>query len=300
MQEMRRPTEPGRKQEGGPVLNIDLHIHTTASDGTLRPAQVVEEARGAGLAVIALADHDTTDGIDEAVEAGQQLGVEVIPGVEISAEDPRGDVHILGYWMDYHHPDFQSFLRRPRSARPERIAQMCARLTALGLPVAPEEVHAVAGDASSVGRPHLARVLLEKGYVENMEDAFSRYLRQGCPAYVKRFKNPTLESIEHIHAGGGISVIAHPGLVEDPSLVDTLIRQGVMGIEGYCHTHTQATTERFLALARAHELIVTGGSDYHGAMLEQSFRLGDLKVPYACYEALRAAKKRIRMRGGRP
>lgn len=280
-------------------MNVDLHIHSNASDGTLRPSEVVEEARSAGLAVIALADHDTTDGVAEAVEAGRRLGVEVVPGVEISAEDPRGDIHILGYWMDYASPDFQAFLARPRSARPARIAEMCARLAALGMPVTPEEVQAVAGNASSVGRPHLARVLLDKGYVRSMEDAFRLYLREGCPAYVKRFKNPTGESIERIHASGGVSVIAHPGLVADPSLVDTLIAQGAMGIEVYCHTHGPAATRRFLALARRHGLLVTGGSDYHGAMLEKSFRLGDLKVPYACHERLKAAKERIDAGRGR-
>lgn len=281
-------------------MNIDLHIHTNASDGTLSPTQVVEEARDAGLAVIALADHDTTDGVAEAVESGRRHDVEVVPGVEISAEDPRGEVHILGYWMDYASPAFQSFLLRPRSVRPARIAEMCAKLTALGLPVTPEEVQAVAGDASSVGRPHLARVMLQKGYVENMEDAFRLYLREGCPAYVKRFKNPAGESIDRIHACGGISVIAHPGLIQDPALVDTLIRQGVMGIEAYCHTHDAATADRFAALARRHGLLVTGGSDYHGEMLQKTFKLGDLKVPYACYEALAAAKKRVDARPSRP
>ena len=274
-------------------MNIDLHIHTNASDGTLRPEQVIKEAHDAGLKVIALADHDTTDGVAEAVQAGERYGVVVVPGVEISAEHPLGDVHILGYWMDYASAAFQTFLRRPRSARPARIAEMCAKLTALGLPVTPEEVRIVAGEASSVGRPHLARVLLEKGYVQNMEDAFRLYLREGCPAYVKRFKNPAEESIEHIHASGGISVIAHPGLIKEPSLVDTLIGQGVMGIEVYCHTHNGTMTERFLALARRHRLLVTGGSDYHGDMLEQTFRLGDLKVSYACYEELKAAKQRM-------
>ncbi len=274
-------------------MNIDLHIHTTASDGTLSPTQVVREAGCAGLTVISLADHDTTDGISEARESQKENGVEVVPGVEISAEDPRGDVHILGYYMDYDSPAFQSFLLRPRSARPARIAEMCEKLTALGLAVTSGEVQAVAGSASSVGRPHLARVLLNKGYIENMEDAFRLYLREGCPAYVKRFKNPAKESIEHIHACGGISIIAHPGLCEDPGLVDALIDQGVMGIEVYCHDHDEAKVDHFSRLARQHGLLITGGSDYHGEMLEKTFKLGALQVPYTCFEALKAAKERI-------
>jgi predicted metal-dependent phosphoesterase TrpH len=281
-------------------LNIDLHIHTNASDGTLSPTQVLREAGEADLAVIALADHDTTDGIAEAREAQREIGVEVVPAVEISAEHSRGDVHILGYWMEYESSAFQSFLRRPRSARPARIAEMCEKLTALGLAVTPDEVQAVAGSASSVGRPHLARVMLDKGYIETMEDAFRLYLREGCPAYVKRFKNPAKEALKHIHACGGISVIAHPGLCDDPGIVDSLIDQGVMGIEAYCHEHDEAMTDRFIALARQHGLLITGGSDYHGAMLQQTFKLGDLQVPYTCYEELKAAKEQIDAARGRP
>jgi 3',5'-nucleoside bisphosphate phosphatase len=275
------------------VSNIDLHIHSTASDGTLRPAQVVEEAGRAGLSVIALADHDTTDGIAEALAASETNRVEVVPAVEISAEHPLGDVHLLGYWMDHESPAFQAFLLRPRSARPARIEAMCAKLSEMGMPVTPQEVYAVAGGESSVGRPHLARVLLNKGYIEHMDDAFRLYLRKGCPAYVKRFKNGSQESIETIHACGGISVIAHPGLLEDPGLVEALIDQGVMGIEAYCHEHGPDAVERFLALARRHDLLVTGGSDFHGEMLQKTFRLGDLQVPYACHEELKAAKERI-------
>lgn len=275
-------------------MNIDLHIHSNASDGTLSPEQVVRAACRANLAVIALADHDTTDGVDEALSAARREGgVTVVPAVEISAEHPRGDVHILGYFMDYKSPAFQSFLRRPRSARPERIEAMCEKLTALGLPVTAGEVRAVAGKASSVGRPHLARVMLNKGYIEHMDDAFRLYLREGKPAYVKRFKNPARESIERIHACGGISVIAHPGLCEDPGIVEDLIEEGVMGIEAYCHDHDQAKEDHFSGLARRHGLLITGGSDYHGEMLEKTFRLGDLKVPYACYEALEAARARM-------
>jgi len=272
-------------------VNIDLHIHSTASDGTLSPTQVVREAVQARLQVIALADHDTTDGVGEALSAARKEGgVDVVPAVEISAEHPRGDVHILGYFMDYESPAFQSFLRRPRSARPARIAEMCRKLTDLGLAVTPEEVNEVAGGAASVGRPHLARVLLNKGYIDNMEDAFRLYLREGKPAHVKRFKNPARESIEQIHACGGISVIAHPGLYDDPGLVDSLIDEGVMGIEVYCHDHDRARVEHYAQVARRHGLLITGGSDYHGAMLEKTFRLGDLQVPYACYEALVAAR----------
>jgi len=274
-------------------LNIDLHIHTNASDGTLSPSEVVRESAEAGLKVISIADHDTTDGVPEALQAQGRYGIEVIPGVEVSATDPMGEVHLLGYWMDYEDPAFRLFLHKPRSSRPDRIVGMCKALTGLGLPVDPAEVFALAGEKGAVGRAHLARVMLTKGYVGNMDEAFDRYLSSRGPAYVERFKNSTEETLSMIHGCGGISVIAHPGLVRNPELINRLVEQGVMGIEAFCHEHDRDQTERFSRLADEHGLLITGGSDYHGDMLDQTFKLGDLKVPYPCYEKLREARDRI-------
>ena len=274
-------------------LNIDLHIHTTASDGSLTPTQIVQEAGQAGLGVISVADHDTTSGVAEALEAQGAHGVIVVPGVEISASHPSGEAHILGYWMDHDDPAFQAFLERPRSTRGPRIIEMCKRLHNLGLEVRAEEVFEEAGGAESVGRPHLAKVLLTKGYVKDMEEAFRCYLTQGAPAYVKRIKNSTADTIAAIHRCGGISVIAHPGLLEDPGLVESLIREGVMGIEVLCHEHDSAASERYSEMADRNGLLKTGGSDYHGDMLGKSFRLGDLQVPYRFYLELKEAKARI-------
>jgi len=277
-------------------VNIDLHIHTTASDGTLTPAQVVREAARAGLSVIAIADHDTTDGVPEALEAGRDAGIVVIPAVEVSTTAPEGDAHILGYWMEFEDPRFQSFLRRPREERPQRIAAMCAKLNALGVSVDPADVYREAGGRETVGRPHLARVLLERGYVASMDDAFRLYLGRGKPGYAERFKNSARDAIRTIQACGGIPVLAHPGLDERPGLVDSLIREGILGLEVYCPDHGPEDTERFRALAERHGLFATGGSDYHGEMLEKSFRLGDLRVPYSCYERLKEARDRIAAR----
>jgi len=274
-------------------LNIDLHIHTTASDGSLTPAQVVQEARQAGLSVISIADHDTTSGVAEALEAQDAHDVVVVPGVEISASHPSGEAHILGYWMDHDDPAFQAFLERPRSTRGPRIIEMCKCLRDLGLEVQAEEVFEEAGSKEAVGRPHLAKVLLAKGYVKDMEEAFRGYLTQGAPAYVKRIKNSTAETIAAIHRCGGISVIAHPGLLKDPGLVESLIREGVMGIEVLCHEHDSAAAERYSEMADRNGLLKTGGSDYHGDMLEKSFRLGDLQVPYSFYLEMKEAKARI-------
>jgi predicted metal-dependent phosphoesterase TrpH len=274
-------------------LNIDLHIHTTASDGTLSPAQVVEEARQAGLSVISIADHDTTGGVGEALAAQVAGGVIVVPGVEISASHPLGEAHILGYYVDHENPAFQTFLERPRSTRGPRIIEMCRCLRGLGLEVEAEEVFEEAGGADAVGRPHLAKVLLAKGYVKDMEEAFRGYLAKGAPAYVKRIKNRTAETIGAIHRFGGVSVIAHPGLLKDPGLIDSLIREGAMGIEVLCHEHDSTAVERYSEMADRHGLLKTGGSDYHGGMLEKPFRLGDLKVPYPFYLGLEEARARI-------
>ncbi len=272
-------------------MNIDLHIHTNASDGSLSPAEVVKEAVEAGLAVISIADHDTTSGVKEAIETQTGNDIIIIPGVEVSATDPRGDAHILGYWIDFAEGSpFQAFLQEPFSSRPSRIIEMCRKLTDLGLPVTPEEVTEEAGGKGSIGRPHLARVMLKKGYIEDMEEAFQRYLTRGKPAYVERFKNTAAETISRIHECGGISVIAHPGLIDDPQLVPALIEQGIMGLEAYCHEHDQDMVDKLLQLAEQHNLLVTGGSDYHGEMLDQTFKLGDLQVPYECYEELTKAR----------
>ncbi|MEW6440324.1 MAG: PHP domain-containing protein [bacterium] len=275
------------------VPNIDLHIHTNASDGTLTPSQVVAEAHAAGLAVISITDHDTTAGLQEAVRTARARQIVLVPGVEISATHPAGEAHILGYWVDYEDAAFQEFLSSPLSTRSPRIAEMCKLLDALGLPVDPEEVFREAEEAASVGRPHIARVMLRKGYVTTMDEAFDRFLGEGQPAYVKRFKNTTADTIAMIHASKGVSVIAHPGLIRNPALITSLIREGVMGIEVYCHDHDPEKVRVLAALAEEHGLVVTGGSDYHGKMLEKTFRLGDLRVPYACYSRLEEARERL-------
>ena len=276
-------------------MNIDLHIHTTASDGTLTPAQVVREAARAGLRVLSITDHDTMSGVAEAVAAQDTYDVIVVPGVEISASHPSGEVHILGYWVDPADPAFQAFLERPRSTRAPRIIEMCERLRGIGLEVRPEEVFEEAGGRDAVGRPHLARVLLAKGYVSDMEEAFRNYLKEGTPGYVKRAKNTTADTIAMIHRCGGISVIAHPGLLKDPGLVDHLIQEGAMGIEVLCHEHDDDAVKRYSELADRNGLLKTGGSDYHGDMLERPYRLGDLKVPYPFYLELKEARDRGRL-----
>ncbi len=274
-------------------MNVDLHIHTTASDGSLSPTRAVSEAAAAGLSVLSITDHDTTSGVAEALAAQESHGVIVVPGVEISASHPLGDAHILGYWMEYEDPAFQAFLEKPRSSRTSRIVEMCRRLTRIGLEVRPEEVFAQKEGEQAVGRPHLAKVMLAKGYVKDMDEAFERYLTEGGPAYVKRVKNSTAETIAMIHRCGGISVIAHPGLINDPGLVECLLQEGARGIEVLCHEHDADAVGRFSDLADRRGLLKTGGSDYHGDMLEKPFRLGDLKVPYRFYLELEEARRRI-------
>jgi predicted metal-dependent phosphoesterase TrpH len=260
----------------------------------MSPSEVVVEAASRGLQVISITDHDTTDGLEEALEAGRRHRMTVIPGVEISSTDPQEEVHILGYYMDFRAPGFQKFLEGPRLARPKRIIEMCEMIARLGMNVSPEEVFDEAGGIESVGRPHLAKVMLRKGYVSSMDEAFDRFLANGTPGYVKRFKNTVDKTLEVVHAYYGISVIAHPGLLKDQAVIPNLVDKGVMGIEVYCHEHSQSMVKRFLQIAKQANLLVTGGSDYHGDMLEKPFHLGDLKVPSSCYKALEKAAKKIR------
>jgi predicted metal-dependent phosphoesterase TrpH len=219
--------------------------------------------------------------------------ITVIPGVEISATDPKGEVHILCYYMDFLSPGFQQFLEGPRSSRSGRIVEMCERLVSCGVHISPDEVFEEAGGIEAVGRPHLAKVMLKKKYVSSMEEAFERFLAEGTPGYVKRSKNTVDNTLEVLHAHHGISVIAHPGLIKDQGIISDLVAKGVMGIEVYCHDHDQRMVDRYLQIAHEANLLVTGGSDYHGDMLEKPFRLGDLKVPPTCHEALQQAAQRI-------
>jgi predicted metal-dependent phosphoesterase TrpH len=192
---------------------IDLHTHTTASDGSFPPAEVMGMAEQAGLAAVAITDHDTTDGVGEALAAGEKMRVEVVPGVELSVNHARlGSLHILGYWIQTSHPDLAVRLESIRGGRDQRNQKILARLADLGCPLDLFEVQAIAG-GEVIGRPHLAQAMIKHDYVKSTQEAFDRYLARGKPAYMERDRMSSAEAIDRIHRAGGVAVWAHPGLI---------------------------------------------------------------------------------------
>ncbi|WP_237163251.1 PHP domain-containing protein [Paenibacillus sp. BIHB 4019] len=254
------------------MRQADLHTHTTASDGTGSPSYNVQLAKAAGLAAIAITDHDTMAGVEEALAEGERLGITVVPGVELSTVADGQDIHVLGYYANWRDPLWQQRLTGLRSVRDKRNELIVAKLVELGIDITLEEVTAVAlehsGDAAggkTVGRPHIAELLIRKGAVSTMREAFDRYLASGSAAYVNPPRVNPYEAITWIKEAGGVSVLAHPGLYSNDELVEELIRSGgVQGIEVYHSDHGPQEEARYLQLAEQYGLIVTGGSDYHG------------------------------------
>lgn len=275
-------------------MRIDLHAHTTASDGLLAPEQLVALARDAGVGVLAVTDHDTTDGLDAAIAAGRRLGVEVIPAVEINTDVEALEVHVLGYFIDHRLPWLQEFLGRLRAGRVDRAARMVEKLNALGIPVRFERVREIADGA--VGRPHVARALVEVGAVRSVEEAFAKYIGRAGPAYVERMKVTPEEAVQVILRAGGIPVLAHPGWGSLDGLIPSLVRAGLEGLEVYYPDHTPAMVTHFLEVAARHGLLVTGGTDFHGD-LPRGVGLGRQYVPPEVVDRLRtrAAEKRARL-----
>jgi predicted metal-dependent phosphoesterase TrpH len=243
---------------------IDLHMHSTASDGTLLVDDLMKLASEVGLKTLALTDHDTTAALDRAQEVGQALGLEVIPGIELSAEYGGKEVHVLGYFLEYQDATFQQNLEKFRFNRYGRAEAIVAKLAALGMPLDYKRVLEIAGDAAPQ-RPHIAEALKERGYVETVREAFDRFISNDGPAYVYSEKVTTEQAIELIRSVGGLAVLAHPTYVTDMEAVVALAaRAGAAGIETHYGTYTEETIERILGLARRYDLVPTGGSDFHG------------------------------------
>lgn len=264
---------------------VDLHIHTTASDGQYAPAEVVRLAHALGLSVIAITDHDTTDGVDEALAAAEGAALQVIPGVEISTDIPRSEVHLLGYYVAYREPSFQAKLALFRDSRLNRAQRMVAKLARMGLPLEWRRIRQIAG-AASVGRPHIARALVERGYVGSIDEAFDRYINRNGPAYVERMKVSPVEAVQLILEAGGIPVIAHP--LYESHLVPELARHGLLGVEAYYNGYTPDEIHFLVGLAAKHGLLVTGGSDFHGEEIQPDHLLGSVMVPQTVVTSLEA------------
>ncbi|MBI4188734.1 MAG: PHP domain-containing protein [Chloroflexi bacterium] len=274
------------------VSGVDLHIHSTASDGKLSPAEVVRKAADSGLTVIAITDHDTVNGIAEALEAAKAFPrLKVIPGIEISTDTDKGEVHVLGYFIDYTHPELRAALQRMINSRRERAQKMIAKLKNLGLPIEWKRVQEIAG-TGTVGRPHIAQAMLEKGYISTIKEAFTRYISWNGPAYAERTKMTPAEIVALILRVNGVPVLAHPLTADDPeTLVMKLKEHGLVGIEVYYDGCTSAEIKRLLGLAKRYSLIATGGSDYHGIDANTETMIGGSNVPIEAAERLIALAK---------
>ncbi|SDT42452.1 hypothetical protein SAMN05444162_4234 [Paenibacillaceae bacterium GAS479] len=251
------------------LILADLHLHTTASDGVDEPSGVVRIAAERGLAAIAITDHDTMDGVQEAVHEAKRLGLIVIPGIELSTASEGRDIHVLGYGMDHSNVQWQERLRLQGSVRQRRNEALLNKLRELGIGLTLQEVEAVAsaagGSPVSLGRPHFAAALVASGAAASIRDAFDRYLGEGAPAYVSQPRITPEEGIAWITEAGGVPVLAHPGLYGRDELVERLAVGGLLkGIEALHPDHSEEQERSYAALAERYELLVTGGSDYHG------------------------------------
>lgn len=245
---------------------FDLHIHTTASDGSLPPRQVVRAANALGLAGIAITDHDTIEGIPDALQEGLLCNLQIFPGVELSTEFAGRDIHILGYFMDFDLKWLEEKLLFLQQKRQQRMRQIIQKLNDYGFCLQVEDVfkYSIAG---SVGRPHVAMAMVEKGYVDSIKEAFDNYLGKNCVGYVERYKISALEAIATIHRCHGVAVLAHPGLIVDQSLLPALLELNFDGIEVNHPDHKAVDKKRYQKLAKQHHLAVTGGSDFHASHL---------------------------------
>ena len=280
---------------------IDLHCHTTASDGALSPSALVGRAARVGVQTIAITDHDTVAGVAEALDAGRHFGVEVIPGVEINTDVPSSEVHILGYFLNYTDEVLLASLARLQESRIGRAHRMAEVLTSLGAPVDVNRILALAHDGS-VGRPHVAQALIEAGHVHSYAEAFERYIGRNSPAYVDRMKFTPANAVDVIRKAGGLPVLAHPVFYDRlggirtalplDEMLPPLVEAGLGGLEVYYRGYDAITIEYLLAATRRYGLVATGGTDFHGPRSIDP-DVGGIHVPRKVLRRLREAWERL-------
>ena len=265
----------------------DLHIHSNASDGRYSPAEIVNMAAAAGLTIMALTDHDTIDGLAPALEAAKAFpALRLIPGVELSTDTTGGEVHVLGYFIDYTNQEFKASLERMRNSRAIRTEKMIAKLKELGCDVELAMVREIAGNGA-LGRAHVAQALLEKGYITSFKEAFTKYIGRNGPAYVAREKLKPAEAVQLILKVHGLPVLAHPFTTLNPeTIVKELKMSGLAGMEVYYAGYLPAETNNLLNLAQKYDLIPTGGTDYHGIDTASEMTIGGTDVPMLFVEKL--------------
>jgi 3',5'-nucleoside bisphosphate phosphatase len=273
---------------------IDLHSHTTASDGELSPEDLVARARTSGVTILAVTDHDTVRALARAQAAAEAQGIRLVPGIEVSTEAAGREIHILGHFVDPTEPGLASFSDRLAGERAERMGRMVARMNQLGFPLTLAEVEGIAAGAH-LGRPHLALALLARGYVTSSREAFDRFLGDGKPGYVDRFRLPAEEAISMLHRAGGTATLAHPGSSKvNPHTLEQLARVGLDGLEVFHPDHVPSQRDAFLRQANALGLTPTAGSDYHGPRVTPDRSLGMVSLDPSHFGRLeaRAASRR--------
>jgi len=268
---------------------VDLHLHTNASDSTFTVKELLDMAKSVGLAAIGITDHDSVDSIDEGIEIGKKLGIEVVPGVELSAEENGMEVHILGYFIDWKDNEFLNKLRILRESRLDRAKKIIKKLNDLNIGIKIEDVLKLTDSNTSVGRLHIARALKDGSYISDIREAFQKYIGHNGPAYVKKYFISPIEAVSMIKKIGGIPVLAHPGVLNNDELIFKLIPFGLAGIEVYHSEHSTSNVEHYSELARKNNLLITGGSDCHG-LGKGKVLIGTVLIPYHFLDSLKKYK----------
>jgi hypothetical protein len=271
---------------------IDLHAHTTASDGALSPGELVRLAKDCGVSVLAVTDHDTLAGIPAAMTEGRRVGLQIVPGAEVTAYVDDLEVHLLGHFVDPDDVRLNEFLASSRDDRIRRVRRMIDKLWALGLPVDADEILTQA-PGSSVGRPHLAQAMVRRGYVASVQEAFDRFLTPGKPAHVERSRIPATEVISAIKRAGGVPSLAHPGVYGQDDIIPRLVEQGLVGLEVHHPDHGAEAIFRYERMRLRYELLAVGGSDYHGTAGLRLSTPGKPSISETDFEQLSAAAHRI-------
>lgn len=266
-------------------MDCDLHIHTTYSDGLLTPEEVVEKAKELDLSAIAIADHDAVGGIERAKKVGKVYDLEVVPCVELSCLFDNIDIHLLGYFLDYRNPELLDFLEKVQRQRLERAKKIIGKLSDQGIKIEMERVLAIAG-SGSVGRPHIAQILLEEGYVNDLNEAFMKFIGYHCPAYVPKMEIDLPGGIALIKKYQGVPILAHPGTYPRDKVIPEAIAAGIMGIEVWHPEHNPVEIQSLLMIAKKENLLVTGGSDCHGGRKGEVL-IGKVRIPDAYLQKLK-------------
>ncbi len=269
------------------MQNIDLHIHTIYSDGTWAPNEVVLRAKRLNLAAISITDHDSVAGLKEAMAAGKKLGIEIVPGVEMSTDAGEDEIHILGYYLNWKEKEFLAELEKFQAARAKRNRKLLKRLKELGMDINHKELKGFAA-RGVISRLHIARLMVRKGYVSSIGDAFEKWLNSGKPAYVKKMSVSPFQIIELILKAEGVPVFAHPFLSRRDDLIPHLVKAGLKGIEVYHSAHDSRATQHYQKIAQKYHLLITGGSDCHGEAKDKVL-MGTVKVPISVLKALKKA-----------